>query len=483
MKAIHILLGCALALTVTSCDSFLDVRPKAEKLESDLFSDETGFEDAIYGVYGMLPSASLYGMDLTWGIPEVLAQNLYSTNTNMVDLAKYNYSGNDNLRTEFSNIWTVAYMVIGYANNILEQLEDESESTLKRYNLYKGEMLGIRALLHFDLLRLFASTDQTKTGIPYVTKYSFKVTEFSTVAKDYEYLIADLLEAEQLLSEEENKIVYPHDNTQYYKFENYRETHMNVYAVRALLARVYWMKGDLAKAGLYAEKVINSGAFPLVDETEVQDYLAGYLSPKETIFGIYSNTYYDLVEPYLYENTTFYSFSPYDDNSGTTHLLPWDALYELDKVSSSQDFRKNHFERSSAKSSARFLKLVNYYKAENKTKPSTSETLIEGITVMHVSEMYLIAAEAYLNSDYAKALSYFNAEISSRGLTSLRDVTLTEDIIYNEYHKEMFGEGQTWYNMKRLNKDIVSNYESRTIPANDDIYVLPIPQDEYDYRE
>jgi hypothetical protein len=109
--------------------------------------------------------------------------------------------------------------------------------------------------------------------------------------------------------------------------------------------------------------------------------------------------------------------------------------------------------------------------------------LIDGITVMHVSEMYLIAAEAYLNSDYAKALSYFNTEISSRGLTPLRDVTLTEDIIYNEYRKELFGEGQTWYNMKRLNKDIVSNYETRTIPANDDIYVLPIPQDEYDYRE
>jgi hypothetical protein len=97
--------------------------------------------------------------------------------------------------------------------------------------------------------------------------------------------------------------------------------------------------------------------------------------------------------------------------------------------------------------------------------------------------MYLIAAEAYLNSDYDKALKYFNAEITSRGLTSLRDDSLTEDIIYNEYHKELFGEGQTWYNMKRLNKDIVSNYESRTIPANDDIYVLPIPQDEYDYRE
>ena len=57
-----------------------------------------------------------------------------------------------------------------------------------------------------------------------------------------------------------------------------------------------------------------------------------------------------------------------------------------------------------------------------------------------------------------------------------------KDMIFNEYHKEMFGEGQVWYNMKRLNKDIESNVELRTIPASEDIYVLPIPQDEYNYR-
>lgn len=36
--------------------------------------------------------------------------------------------------------------------------------------------------------------------------------------------------------------------------------------------------------------------------------------------------------------------------------------------------------------------------------------------------------------------------------------------------------------MKRLNKDIQSNARSLTLPASDNIYVLPIPDDEYQYR-
>ena len=55
-------------------------------------------------------------------------------------------------------------------------------------------------------------------------------------------------------------------------------------------------------------------------------------------------------------------------------------------------------------------------------------------------------------------------------------------MIFNEYHKEMFGEGQVWYNMKRLNKDINSNLDVKVIPASEDIYVIPIPQAEFDYR-
>lgn len=97
--------------------------------------------------------------------------------------------------------------------------------------------------------------------------------------------------------------------------------------------------------------------------------------------------------------------------------------------------------------------------------------------------MYLIAADALLESNYSKALKYFNDEISSRGLTPLPDTeTLTAERIYNEFHKELFCEGQQWFNMKRLGRDIISNVESRVIPASDNIYVLPIPDEEFEYR-
>lgn len=482
MKFANIFIGCLLAFTAVSCDDFLDVRPKAEKLESDLFKNAQGFEDAIYGVYGSLQSSYLYGKNLTWGIPEVLAQNLYSTNSTIEDLAKYNYTENDNVRSLFSTIWTTAYQTIGYTNNILEQLNDWSAESLPLYNYYKGEMLAMRAMLHFDLVRLFASMDMTKEGIPYVTAYSYEVKPFYSVGEVYGFILDDLLEAESLLKVEETDLVYPHNNDNYYKFANYRETHLNLYAVRALLARVYWMKGDMTNAAKYAESVIAGNAFPLIEEEEVKDYMAGTLSPKETLFGVYSTSYIDLCESYLYNYQSYHSFNPYDNASGKTHLEAYTDIYAKDVPPTSQDFRlTGHFKVSSGLST--FVKTTDYYTLDGNV-PSSRTDLISGITLLHTSEMYLIAAEALLETNYEKAIGYFDDELKSRGVTTLsqRGETLTKDVIYNEYRKELFGEGQTWYNMKRLNKDIISNAESKTIPASETVYVIPIPEEEYEYR-
>lgn len=71
----------------------------------------------------------------------------------------------------------------------------------------------------------------SKQGIPYTTTYSIKENEFKKVGEVYELILKDLQEAEQLLSEEADKIQYPRDNKQYFKFQNYRETHCNYYAV------------------------------------------------------------------------------------------------------------------------------------------------------------------------------------------------------------------------------------------------------------
>lgn len=480
-KIFKLTLFGAVGLTLlASCDDFLDVRPKSEKVENDQFSSAKGFEDAINGVYGSLQQTPLYGMDLLWGVNEVLSQDLQCTSGTMTAMATYDYS-NDFVRKELDNIWTKAYQSIGYANNVLENLQDKGRG-LRYYSLYRGEMLGVRAMLHFDMLRLFAPTDTTKTGIPYATSYAKTKYPFLTVGEDYRRIIADLREAESLLGADSTLMAYPRTNSQYDRFANYRETHCNLYAVRALLARVYWMMGDMANAGVYAEKVISSGNFPLVEPTEVQDYLAGRLSPKETIFGVYSASYLETCQNYLYTYQSFKSYNPYYDGSGSTHLMPYTKLYTLDVEATAQDYRLTQFSATGAY--ATFLKLADYYELEpNGSQPEGRSNYIPGVTLIHSSELYLIAAEAFLGTNMEKARGYFDQERMSRGLPALTAAqTLTQDMIFNEYHKELFGEGQVWYNMKRLNKDIQSNFKSLTLPASDKIYVLPIPEEEYQYR-
>jgi starch-binding outer membrane protein, SusD/RagB family len=479
-----LLLG-ATTLIMASCNDFLDVRPKSEKVEDELFETADGFESAIYGVYGSLQASSaLYCKDLYWGLTDCMAQDLdqNSTDDGTRSAERYDYE-NSYVKTRFANIWTGAYTSIGYANNVLKNLESRTKEELPLYNLYKGEMLAVRAYLHFDLLRLFCSTDQSKQGIPYTTTYTMQENAFRTVGETYELIINDLKEAEQLLSEEKDNIVYPRNNELYFKFQNYRETHCNYYAVLGMLAKVYWMKGDMENAAKYAVMVIDSGKFPLAEPSEIKDLFAGKLSPKETLWGIYSNTYNETANSYLYKYQSYFSYDPYTDDSGTTHLMPYDKVYSQDVTGIDQDYRKNWFKKGTG--NVRCLKTVDYYTIEeSQNVPSDWTTRISGITMLHVSELYLIAAEALLSTDYSKAVAYFNAETSSRGLPTLRsDVTLTKDMIFNEYHKEMFGEGQVWYNMKRLNKDITSNLDSKVIPASEDVYVIPIPQDELNYRD
>ena len=477
--------GCCMLTLVmaTGCDNFLDVRPKAEKLERDLFSTPQGFEDAIYGVYGEMQSDALYGMNLTWGINELLAQHLYCGSTAGEALGKYNYTENSDVRKMFSNTWIKAYETIGYANNILDQLKKYNEKSLPLYNYYKAEMLGVRALIHFDLLRLFCSVDMAATGIPYVRDYSPTVKPFESVEANYKNIIADLTEAITLLDSERTAITYPRNNSNYNKFLNHQETHLNLYALEAILARVYWMKGDNANAAKYAVDVINSKAFPLVTENEVKDYVAGVLSPKETIFGLYSTSYVATSKSYLYEFRSFFSYTPYYNGTatGTNYQEPYTALYAKNITGTEQDRRLDHFKQHAGY--ALWLKMVDYYTIEG-GKRNDNQELIKGISVLHSAELYLIAASALLDTDYNQAVALFDAEIQSRGLTSYKrqDKKLTHEILFDEYRKEMYGEGQTWYNMKRLNRDIVSNLESRTIPASQNVYNIPIPQEEYEYR-
>ena len=240
------------------------------------------------------------------------------------------------------------------------------------------------------------------------------------------------------------------------------------------------MRGDMANAAAYAERVINSQKFPLASPQEMGDYLAGKLSEEETIFGVYSNSYIESVRELIFNQTSFVSYRPYTGSSGI--VRSFESIYTTDGDDGSSDYR---YSLQYDATSGLWSKIIDHYTLEGGSEtPEGWDARHDGFTLMHVSEMYLIAAEALLRTDYDKALSYFDQELSSRGLRGFatRGLTLTEENIYNEYCKELFGEGQVWFNMKRLGRDIPSNTLGRMLPASDTYYVVPIPDDEFEYR-
>lgn len=460
---------CALVLTTTSCDDFLDITPEGQVKRDPLLSTAEGIEDAMYGVYSQMRQQTLYGQELHFSTLEILSQTLWcygSTGITAMSGYQWNHSS---VKGIFEAVWTAMYKNISNVNSILDAPLVANAAEYP-YTVYRGEALGMRAFMHFDLVRLFAAqytVDPAADGIPYATEFSLKTPEFESLEKNYGHILADLLEAEALLADEDE-----HEGAGNFMLD--RQIHFNLRAVQATLARVYLTMGNNVKAAEYALKVIDDGKYTLKEKTEVVNDLAGVLSRKETIFGIYFPGFYTNVSGKLQQVTSYYSLDLRSD---------FMQLYEKDATG--LDFRTMaYFSESGVGDDVKYrlCKLTDIYELNNMVSNRPAD-LILGINMIRIPEMYYIAAEALLDSDYEKALALFNDVRVHRGLDPLEDEKeLTIEVINDERYKEMIGEGQTYFNMKRQNLPILSHDGGKTYRPVDGIYSIPVPDVEFENR-
>ena len=460
-RYIQLLTACLLLFTA-SCEKFLDIVPEGEIKQKDLFKSASGVEDALYGVYAQMHQTSLYGQELAFNTLDVMAQYLdCNNNTLITELGKFNYQNSD-VENLFENIWTKMYNNISNVNAIVncELLKDESYP----YNIYKGEALGLRAFMHFDLVRLY--TDQITEnpeagGIPYATEFSLKIPAFQKAADNYKAIIADLLEAERLLKDEG-------EHTDETNFMTNRKIHFNLHAVRATLARVYLTMGNKDSAYYYADKVIQKSGCRLTEATEVDHDVAGVLSNNETIFGIYYAGFYSVVNPKLQQAVSFSSLDPRRDIKN---------FYE------NNDVRIGAYFDDKTASKLRLSKLTDIYEQQGIVSSRPADRVL-GINLIRLPEMYYIAAEAQLDADPDNARTLFDEVLRHRVNlyeTWPSDNLLPEDIDKERY-REFIGEGQTFYNMKRRNLRINGVDGETTYEPSTAIYTVPIPNIEYSNR-
>ena len=458
----------ALLFTTTSCEDFLNITPDGQAKRDQLLSTPQGIEDAMYGVYSQMRSQSLYGQELHFSTLEILSHTLWCYGSDGITaMGNYDWS-HSSVKAVFESAWIAMYKNISNVNSVLNA-PLVMEATEYPYTVYRGEALGLRAFMHFDLVRLFAkqyTVDPKADGIPYATEFSLNTPDFESLEKNYEHILADLHEAELLLADEDK---YENDGN----FMLDRQIHFNLRAVQATLARVYLTMGNKEKAAQYALAVINDGKYVLKEFTEVVNDLAGVLSRKETIFGIYYAGFYTTVVAKLQQMTFYYSLDLRDD---------FMSLYEKD--ASGSDYRTMAYFTEVGTGDDRKYRLSKFtdiYELNNNSANRPSD-LILGINMIRIPEMYYIAAEALLESDYDQALELYNTVREHRGLKAIADKELTVELINDERYKEMIGEGQTYFNMKRQNLSIVS-YDGKTTyqPVNG-IYAIPVPDIEMENR-
>lgn len=475
-----ILLLLCIPLLFSGCENFLNINPDSEVVNDDMFSTAEGVEDALYGVYMSMVNEDMYGGKMSIVVPEILAQNFTTSDNYLSHLSSFDF---DNVygRNVAKELWKASYLVVSYLNNIIENLDHKSEKDFRYYNLYRGEALGLRAVIHFDILRLFAvhigSTDENakKKSIPYVTKYTFKVTPFSSVEDVYDKIIADLKEAESCLVDDETLMPSVRKGSEV-GFTGARELHFNYYAAQAMLARVYWMKGDLENAKVYANKVIQSGKFIFADKMSLETFMKRRVSLSETIWGLYTTN----ISSYLYDKQV----------KSNVLKLPssWADVYKIANVAEGEkDKREKAWFVTKEIGGGHKEVCAKIMDENNNVSPYTGGGYL-GFSMIRIPEMYYIMAEALLEAgDRDGARIYLDSVVSARGLVKFADREFPRDItlgdIMNEWHKEFYGEGIWWYCLKRKNKDIFVHEKNNIIAGSDKIYTLPVPADEFESRD
>lgn len=473
-KITYIFCLFTMLLGTVSCENFLDITPEGQVDRDKLLSTPAGIEDALYGCYSQLRSQNLYGQELSFGTLDIMAQYLNCRgNSAVTALGNYDYTNTD-VKRMFESIWTDMYKNISNVNSIINSSLIHSAKDFP-FTIYRGEALALRAFMHFDLMRIYAeqvTNNADAKGIPYATTFSLVTPDFEKLGKNYEHVLADLAEAEELLKNEKDY----EDATDFMKD---RQIHLNLYAVQALMARVYLTMGNKEKAAEYALKVIDNSGYQLSEKTEVQGDLAGVLSQKETLFGVYFAEYYNNVKAKLQETTSYFSLNPRNDIM---------SVYE--READGLDFRTTAYFTTidlGGVATIRLSKLTDIYELQN-IPGSRPSDLILGVNMIRMPEMYYIAAEALLDTDYDKAVALFDEVLAHRGLKTLTEKgkTLTLDLINLERYKEFIGEGQTFFNCKRLNLDIekydVNSSSVTIVPANKKNFVVPIPDIENSNR-
>lgn len=463
-KITKVAILCFAALLISSCSDFLSVNPKDSLASDEAITDMDKAYSALYGIYDLMQSRYYYGTDMiTYG--EVKGDDMGTTVSGDRTQSQYLFGTLQALTYQNTGrFWEYQYAGLNYANNLINAINDNQVEHLESENAeltdIKGQAIALRALFHFDLVRIHGEPylkDKSAYGAVIAQRIISpnEKVQRSTVEETYKAIIDDLTEAIPLLSTEKSLGV------------------INQWAAKALLAKVYLYQGNWESAYSMAKDVVDNGGYTLIPTA---DYEQAWSLEKnsESIFDIVST---DVDNPNR-ESIGYVMLPRGGDNGGYGAVSTTQAFIDLMKEDM-DDIRWKVLKTNDKDFEGGYV--VKY--------PGRGGNVYANSTrVIRLSDIYLMVAEAGVHAGKSDASSYLNA-IKKRANPNVTDVTATLELVEKERRKELVGEGHRFFDiMRNLGNKEINRVGTTTYPLtkndvlviswnNADTYrlILPVP--------
>lgn len=267
-----------LIVSAAGCDSFLFQEPTTDISRNEALSDIDNAESALYGAYNLTMRSGntyrdflMYYADLTGGNARVNPGFTDEAQNTLRRIAEFN-----SLSTLTVDAYSDLYEILAAVNNVINAVPNLPDASQAEKDHLVGQALGLRAMVHFDLVRLYAqpytfTEDASHTGIVVLTETPapFEDIGRSSVQDAYDLITSDLERAIELL-----------------EGTSFDPAFVNPVNARALLSRVYLYQGEWARVVTLSNEVIGSSATELAPTEDLVEMWENDYTEREFLFRL-----------------------------------------------------------------------------------------------------------------------------------------------------------------------------------------------------